>query len=411
MKTTPRGIEAQLWLAPLLAASTFCANAEVSWHGYAEINGRSTSGERNWIEGGSQVLGAGDGVGAEARLGLELRGESRFSAHVSVLGHAGSSEDLGRKGGLLEAFVDYGDLVTDGYRVRTGLQFSGTSLENVEAFWQSPYTLSLSALNSWIGEEFRPIGIDVSRRFNAADGTSWDFAANLYGGNDTSAALLAWRGFAVHNRLSAYGEALPLMPLPSLQDPSAFGRQRPDGSQPLGPDLDGRIGYALRSRFNFVDGGGIRLAYTDNRGDRFLYNDEYSWHTRFAVLGFDYRLGNDWTLLGELMHGRTNMGFGPGANVSFDLDASYLLLSRAYQSWTYSVRLENFHLGERDRSVGELNSQNGNGITFAVINNLGDWRFGVEAQYFDINRPGNLEFAGDPDQGGSSLTLVARRYF
>ena len=105
------------------------------------------------------------------------------------------------------------------------------------------------------------------------------------------------------------------------------------------------------------------------------------------------------------------MGFGPGANVSFEMDASYLLLSRAHESWTYSVRIENFHLGELDRSIGELNSQNGNGITFAAINNLGSWRFGVEAKYFDINRPGNLEFGGDPEQGGYQVNLIARTYF
>lgn len=410
MKAMSPRAGAHYWLLPMLICSA-CARAEVRIQGYAELNASANNGARSWIEGGSNALGTGEGLGAQTRLGLEFRGESRFSAQLSAIGQTGRGAALGRRAGLLEAFVDYGDLGTDGFRLRSGLHFSGTSLENIEAFWQSPYTLTLSALNSWIGEEFRPLGVEYSHRFDRGQGASWDLSASVFGGNDTSAALLAWRGFAVHSRLSVYGEALPLMPLPSLQDANAFARQRLDGSQPFGPDLDGRAGFSLRSRFNLAGGGGFRIALTDNRGDRFLYDDEYSWHTRFAIAGIELPLGTDWTLLGEWMHGRTNMGFGPGANVSFDMDASYVLLSRAQQSWTFSARVESFHLGERDRSAGELNSQNGTGLTLAAINNVGSWRLGIEAQYFDITRQGNLEFAGDPEQGGYQLNFLARKYF
>ena len=408
MKTT---WQRSLWCVPTLLICTFHACAEVIWSGYAELSASAGNVPNAWIDAGSGVVGTGDGVSAEARLGVQFRGESRFSAQLSGLARVGADQELGRHAGLLEAFVDYGDLSIDAFRLRSGLYFSGTSLENTEAFWQSPYTLSLSALNSWIGEEFRPLGVDFSRRFAGADQSGWDLSASVFGGNDTSAALLAWRGFAVHNRLSVFGETLPVLALPSLSDPAGFFAQRRDGSQAFGPDLDGRPGFLLRARRNDARGGSFRLSFTDNRGDRFLYGDEYSWHTRFAIVGMEIPLNSEWSLLGEVMRGRTNMGFGPGANVSFDMDASYLLLSRAQTSWTYSVRLESFHLGELDRSIGELNSPNGNGVTFAALNNVGQWRFGLEAKYFDIKRAGNLEFAGDPNQGGYQLNLIARTYF
>ncbi len=73
---------------------------------------------------------------------------------------------------------------------------------------------------------------------------------------------------ADNNRLSVYGEALPLLPLPSLRDPRRFGAQRVDGTQPFGPNLDGRLGFALRGRYD--NGSGIRFSafYTDNGGDQ-----------------------------------------------------------------------------------------------------------------------------------------------
>lgn len=395
----------------LALALTTGANAEILTSGYVELGASSSSAENAWNTGGTGTLGKGDGATGEARIGFEFKNDSRFSAHLSVLARASTETDLAQKAGLLDAYFDYGNLVQDNFRIRTGLGFSGSSFENVEDFWQTPYTLSLSALNSWIGEEFRPLGITAARRFTQDSGASLDFSTTIYGGNDTSAALLAWRGFAVHDRLSVFGEALPLLALPSLRDNGGFKFQRNDGSQPFGGDLDGRPGFALRAKQNFVGGGHISAFFTDNRGDRKLHNDEYAWHTRFGILGFDQPLGDTWTVLGEWMHGRTNMGFPPGPNVSFDFDAAYLAASRSVGLWTITGRAEAFHIKELDRSVAERNTQNGTGATLALLRNDGEWRFGIEAQYFDIRRPGNLEFSAPAQQGGAQVRVLARRYF
>ncbi len=390
-------------------ALTTSANAKITTSGYIELGASASNAENAWNTGGTGALGKGDGAAAEARIGFEFKNDSRFSAHVGVLARANSETDLAKKAGLLDAYFDYGDLAQDNFRIRTGLAFSGSSLENVEDFWQTPYALSLSALNSWIGEEFRPLGVTASRRFTQESGASFDFSTTIYGGNDTSAAILAWRGFAIHDRLSVFGEALPILALPSLH--TGFALQRDDGSQPFGGDLDGRPGFALRARQNFLGGGRISAYFTDNRGDRELHNDEYAWHTRFGILGFDQPFGDGWTLLGEWMRGRTDMGFGPGPNVSFDFDAAYLATSRNFGLWTITGRAEAFHINELDRSMAERNTQNGVGATFALIRNAAEWRLGLEAQYFDISRPGNIEFGAPTQQGGAQLRLLARRYF
>jgi hypothetical protein len=403
-------------MAALGALSTACADIKTS--GYVELGFTHSSAQRPWVGGGTGAVGTGNGVASEARLGFTVSGETRWSGRVSLLGRKQFATDLGRGMGVLDAFIDYGNLSDDGFRVRSGFAFLGTSFENVEDFWQTPYTLSLSALNSWGGEEVRPLGITLSKRFESAGGSSTDVSATVYGDNDTSAALLAWRGFTAHSRLSVYGETLPILPLPSLRDqpPGAFSAQRDDGSNPFGPDLDGRPGFALRSRNSLSNGAHVSLFFTDNRGDRKLHGlttdqSEYAWHTRFGQLGFDFPLTENLTLLGEWLRGRTNMGFPPGGNVSFDFDASYLMLSQAITNWTLSARAESFHINELDQSAGERNTQNGAGVTLAALRNSGDWRLGFEAKYLDIVRPGNREFGGAPQQGGGSVQMVLRRYF
>ena len=115
------------------------ANAEILTSGYVELGASSSNGENAWNTGGTGVLGKGDGATGEARLGFEFKNDSRFSAHLSVLARASTKTDLGRKLGILDAYFDYGDLAQDNFRIRTGLGFSGSSFENVEDFWQTPY--------------------------------------------------------------------------------------------------------------------------------------------------------------------------------------------------------------------------------------------------------------------------------
>jgi len=79
--------------------------------------------------------------------------------------------------------------------------------------------------------------------------------------------------------------------------------------------------------------------------------------------------------------------------------------------WTLSGRIEAFHINELDYSAAERNTQNGTGATLAVLRNAGEWRLGFEAQYFDIRRPGNIEFAAPTQQGGTQIRVLARRYF
>ena len=52
------------------------------------------------------------------------------------------------------------------WSVKTGAFFPTISLENDDLGWTSPYTLTPSAINSWIGEELRTIGSEAILRYD-----------------------------------------------------------------------------------------------------------------------------------------------------------------------------------------------------------------------------------------------------
>jgi hypothetical protein len=292
-----------------------------------------------------------------------------------------------------------------------GQFFLPTSLENVEPLWVSPYTLSHSALNSWIGEEFRPVGADLRWRRLFESGSLLELGLTPFIGNDASGALLAWRGFAWHDRVSYFGETLPLPPLASLADPARFGDQNDSGSKPFGPDLDGRPGFAARARFGDLLNS-WQLTAVDTQGDTRLYRGEYAWRTRFLIAGWEHNpLGEGWGLATEVLGGTSRMGRRDGPNANIRMLTGYLLASYGRDPWRYSLRLEAFDIEDLDRSSAEINDESGHALTLAAMRQLGDWRLGLELLHVDGERPAAL-IEGLPLQaGGRQLRFEARYLF
>ena len=95
---------------------------------------------------------------------------SSWSAH-GVL-NANQDPDVGL--GFTQAYIKYQPLSNSNYKwhVRVGGFYPLMSLENPDIGWTSPYNYTNSAINSWIGEEVRTVGAEVTikrpaKRFNS----------------------------------------------------------------------------------------------------------------------------------------------------------------------------------------------------------------------------------------------------
>jgi hypothetical protein len=303
-----------------------------------------------------------DAVG-RLQLGLDWTSTSFFSFHVHAL--ARTDERGSQRGviGVPEAFLEANvHWERSRLRFRGGATFLPTSLENVDALWENPYAISSSALNTWLGEELRPVGLDASYFRGALMA-----GATLFRGNDTLGALPPVRGWALHDRWTLLGEKAPV-------DDEVFTS--------VSAETDARLGWSARAGWLGERFTG-QYTYFDNRSDGLRYGDLYNWNTRFHIVGIGYALG-DWTFASE-------GGWGPtylvvrGRRFVSDIRAIYLLVSRRLPRGRASVRVDSFYDGENDDAALTLaylfmpRGRLGAGIEFASTG--GENRLTLQLRY------------------------------
>ncbi len=401
--------------------------------GFVRLSGGSIDSAPSFLEGGfgklvdgghssegrSEVFNAGI---AEARLALDWEMGAGWGLFVhGVARRDAESLDSSAGSGLLEAFVErrFGDGEWHVWTLRAGQFFLPASRENVGSLWTTPYTLTLSAMNSWVAEEIRPIGADLAWTRTFASDHKIHLGATVFGGNDTSGTLLAWRGFSFHDRPTPTGRFVPLPPFPGRDE--EFPKQSREGSKAFGSDLDGRPGYAGRARWISPDDRAtVQATAFLNRGDRALHGEEYSWETDFRWLSAETELPAGLVVLGEWGTGTSRMGFAPpgqrsDAVVDITFDTFYLLLTRDWGIVRATVRYDDFKVDDHDSTavggIWEDNREDGRAWTLALLVPLGQsWRAGVEYLNLEVDRPAAVR-AGSPPPDGDSVRAEVRYAF
>ena len=309
------------WMLPLLVlelgfSSAALGENHLTWSGFATVRGASAA--NGPLED--------DGFVSRIQLGLDWTSTSIFSAHVHLLAR---TDERGSKRGIAgvpEAYLEANVHSERGrLRLRGGAMFLPTSFENIDALWENPYSLSSSALNTWLGEELRPVGIDAAYYRGRVM-----LGATVYRGNETLGALPPVRVWALHDRWTLLGEKVPV-------DDEVFTS--------VSAENDGRLGWSGRAGW-IGDRLAAQYTHFDNRSDGLLYGDLYNWNTRFDMLGLSFTSGA-WTFAAE-------NGWGPtflvvrGRMFTSDIRASYLLVSRRLPRGRASARIDSFNDGESD---------------------------------------------------------------
>jgi hypothetical protein len=411
-------------IAPVLLFAAAGAFAQVpqrtfTLHGFVSARAVRAGGVPSWTTGGfGRLETAGGSSGSDATrsaavtlLAAEWTPSRFFDLHVQGTVRRDPSGTRGSKAGITDAYVDILPLATvaNELQIRAGMFFLPTSRENIEDLWTSPYTITFSALNSWMAEEVRPLGADLQYRHRGSSTVT--LALTGFRGNDTSGTLLGWRGWSMGNRLSTWGELLPLPPLRSLSDPSMFGAQR-HGTEPFGADLDHRGGWSARARWTLPGRITIQATHFDNRADRHFYRDQYAWRTKFNLAGIDVHPWPSTVLAMEYLSGSTGMGFAPHALVQADIRAFYALLSQSFGHERLTLRHDRFATDDRDGSVAESNTERGTAWTVAWFHQMGAHsRLGLEYVRVSADRLAALQSGFPLSTDGHTLTAEIRYGF
>jgi hypothetical protein len=395
--------------------------------GWVRLSGGAIDSAPSFLSGGygKQIDGElpesprADALLGELRLAVDWQPSPGWRLFVHGVARRGAADDstTSSASGLLEGFVDrrFGFGAGQEIALKLGQFFLPASRENVEELWTSPYTLTLSALNSWVAEEIRPIGLDLAWSRSDRRDQRWSVGASLFGGNDTSGTLLAWRGFALHDRPTPTAEFVPLPPLAALG--STFEAQDPRGSRPFSGDLDHRLGYAGRARWDAPGRRAVVQATAFlNNGDRALHAGQYAWQTDFRWLSTEVELPGGLLFLGEWGTGTSEMGFAPPgrrsrSQVDIGFDVLYGMLSWRRGPVRTSLRYDDFAIDDRDSTPGDDNREDGSAWTLAVLGTFGErWRIGLEMLYLEADRP-QARTEGAADLGGSSFRAELRYSF
>ncbi len=329
----------------LLSAETLSLSGDVRLVG--------VDGEPSWLQGGFGKLRFGAPAGAapsnfhvtpefgEANLIWKPRFSWSLSATVvGTVQNKGSIE-----GGFSEAFLAFKPL-SEGktkFSARAGLMWPAISLEHSGADWAVTETITPSAINSWVGEEVKVVGAEATvstslgRSKISATGGIFDF-------NDTAGALLAFRGWALHDEKVMTSNR---QPLPILNDFIEW--VQPRFTHPL-IDMDRsflkRPGFYAKLAWEAPFPLKVEALHYDNGGDPTAVNAdlEWGWRTQFDNLGAILDVNDSLQLRTQAMSGRTRMGFPQNGVIWVDtkFKSAYLLMTKHYEKGSVSGRVEAF---------------------------------------------------------------------
>jgi hypothetical protein len=319
-----------------------------------------SNGRRSFLDGGLGKLrfdATDDGVQL-ARARLAWRGSLGGNWHGSVDASAWSLDDHNAVD-LTEALLEWRPVPQSAWRsnVKIGAFYPPVSLEHRAPGWSNPYTLSSSALNTWVGEELRTIGVGYElEHLGIAAGGRLDFGmhAAAFGWNDPAGVVVALRGFALHDRQT---------PLFGRIGTYAFGDRE---QRVIFSEIDGRAGFHAGAYVKHDSGLELRALRYDNRGDPGAFKpsiDDYAWDTRFNSLGVRYdsprgtaviaQWLQGWTVIGETRHDR------------WQFETGFLLVAQDLGKHRLAARYDDFRMDQVASIRPTLSHDRGHAWTLA----------------------------------------------
>jgi hypothetical protein len=260
---------------------------------------------------------------------------------------------------LTEAMLTWRPVPQNVWRseLRVGAFYAPISLENRMRGWRSPYTLSASAINTWVGEELRTIGAEYNLDWlGALEGHDFEagLTAAVYGWNDPAGIVLAVRGWSVHDRQTTlFGRV------------GQPGQGLTDGRTLFYDDIDHRVGFYGGGTLKWRGLVELRALRYDNRGDPAIRAPairDWAWHTRFNSVGVRVTPDDHWTIIWQGMRGITEAQLPTN---TWYFDSHFLLASWQHGAHRLSARAERFSTDHAVTTFGIRNSDRGSAWTAA----------------------------------------------
>jgi hypothetical protein len=304
-----------------------------------------------------------------ATLPWDLRGQLQLNVQHDIAD--------GYEPWLVEAFLrkEWGEAAS-GFGLQVGAMTVPFGLEHGGPAWSPERTLSASALNTWLWEEFTLAGLEGEWWRESAGGLKFGLLAGAGFGPDLFGRLIAVRGWVMGDQLGGVNGDLPL----------------PNGTRTdIFDERDDRpAAYLLASIGDSGERATVMLGALDNGGDQ---DEPGVWNTRLATIGAAFRPHPSVEVVLQYLDGEARVR---DLSNDSDLEAFYGLVSLQHREHRFTVRYDDFRVEDVDG--GNPTSERGEAFTAAYLYH---WRLrhriGLEYIWLDSRRPGDapLELSSD----------------
>jgi hypothetical protein len=360
----------------------------------------------SWMKGGFGKLdNGGGGRGGIAPVGQGLTDlHLELDPSLGVFATARFAPDQHAPFDVLEAYGRYQPVSTPNWlwSMKLGAFFAPISLENEGVGWTSPWTLTPSAINSWVGDELRTIGGETTAEWRYQGG-ALGLTGAVFGWNDPAGALLADRGWVFDSR--------PIGLLGEPREPDAFAPHTPLREEPF-KELGGQPGWYAGASLRQDDLGRLTALYYDNRADPAAFaGSDFGWRTKFTSIGVDTGIG-DVVLLAQAMAGSTEIDPVPAFRSITDFQSAYLLAGYYFGDFRIAGRVDVFATQVQNLPGGNGPGEHGRALTVSGSWNPVRWmRLITEVTHVDSYNGARAAVGLSPQASESQVQFVTRIAF
>ncbi|HXY97330.1 MAG TPA: hypothetical protein VEH00_10190 [Steroidobacteraceae bacterium] len=307
--------------------------------------------------------------------------------------------------GLTEAYLQFRPYPFAGYRLRVkaGAFYPPISLENRASGWESPYTLSSSAIDSWLAIEVRTVGVEAQLDWlGTRQGHDFDLGVTggAFGWNEGAGGFIAGDGFTLTDRQTPFGGRVGLPGDPVLMNFEPFR------------EFDGRAGVYGGLELRWLDRVVVRALRYDNRADPTAMDYAsyaIAWETTFSAVGARYEGSEGVTAIVQALKGDTTIAPG-GFVLDWPFRAQYALLAKSFGKHTLSVRYDRFEVDTNADDGGD-GAEIGHAWTAAYVFTPDEhWRFTLEWLHVSSNSYERQDGFGLPPFASETQLQLAVRY-
>src|SRR5579884_2415467 len=305
-----------LWTFPAFADETSPVQTSSALEVSGDIRLTAIDGEKSWLEGGFGKLrsGADNDVRLQPQLGnasLVWKPQLSWSVGAVIVGMMEGGQRT--QAGLSQGYLSFRPMRSQEFALsaRAGLMWLPVSLEHEGSDWHVKNSITPSAINSWVGEELKPLAAEGTLATRIGENDIRATAA-VTAANDTAGTLLTFRGWALHDWTTL---ALNRQPLPPV---GVFAGVQARYTHPLLDIHEGfakHLGYYAKLAWSPPVPIRIELLRYDNGAnpqDVTSSGPEWGWRTRFDHIGMVADLGSGTEFKSQVLQGTTRMGFPAG---------------------------------------------------------------------------------------------------